>query len=335
MSTDRPQKTSKAPTRSKKSETLEVRIPHETKQAFLTACREDGTTASEVVRERVQTYLDARERPSIPDKRTLLMKIPLPVRHYGPRVAAGGLAAIGLATFAVLPSAAAPDFKAQFSRLDTNKDGVLSADEFLGPKMDADTGDNVVVETRTIHRSGKDASPATSPPAGVEMKQEAFTFWLPDELGGGGKDIDQQHAYKFISHREVKDVKDGDKAPETKAFTFSVDDFRKREFESIDANRDGKVTLDEYRARQTAMLTRGFEMLDRNSDKSLTEAEYAKIIAPPMIRLDADDPDTPEPPVVEIPGMKKATPEQLKAAFTRLDADKDGRLSLQEYLPAS
>jgi hypothetical protein len=48
--------------RVKKSETLEVRIPHETKQAFLTACREDGTTASEVVRAQVQTYLDVRER---------------------------------------------------------------------------------------------------------------------------------------------------------------------------------------------------------------------------------------------------------------------------------
>ena len=40
-------------------------FPHETKQAFLTACREDGTTASEVVREQVQSYLDARERPSL------------------------------------------------------------------------------------------------------------------------------------------------------------------------------------------------------------------------------------------------------------------------------
>jgi len=49
--------------RVKKSETLEVRIPHETKQAFLNACREDGTTASEVVRDQVQSYLDAREHP--------------------------------------------------------------------------------------------------------------------------------------------------------------------------------------------------------------------------------------------------------------------------------
>jgi hypothetical protein len=93
----------------KKSETLEVRIPHETKQAFLTACREDGTTASEVVRGSVQTYLDERERPYPQQERTLVMRLPQPVRRYGLRAAAGGLAAIGLTTFAVLPSAAEPE----------------------------------------------------------------------------------------------------------------------------------------------------------------------------------------------------------------------------------
>ena len=60
MSTDKTQK----PTKSKKSETLEVRIPFETKQAFLTACREDGTTASEVVREALRQSL-ARERENV------------------------------------------------------------------------------------------------------------------------------------------------------------------------------------------------------------------------------------------------------------------------------
>ena len=110
--------------RVKKSETLEVRIPHETKQAFLNACREDGTTASEVVRDQVQSYLDAREQPPQQKKGTLVMQFSPNVRRYGPRVAAGSLAAFGLTALAVLPSAATPDFKAQFTRLDANGDGV-------------------------------------------------------------------------------------------------------------------------------------------------------------------------------------------------------------------
>ncbi len=71
----------------------------------------------------------------------------------------------------------------------------------------------------------------------------------------------------------------------------------------------------------------------RTPTSLLTEAEYAKIVGPQMIKLNADDPDTPEPPQVDIPGMKKPSPEAIKAAFTRLDANKDGKLSLQEYLP--
>src|SRR5262245_47049182 len=104
----------RGPRKAKKSETLEVRIPYETKQAFLTACREDGTTASEVVRTSVQTYLDKRERPDPQVERTLIMKLPQPVRRYGPRVALGGLAAIGVVGLAALPSAAAPDFASMF-----------------------------------------------------------------------------------------------------------------------------------------------------------------------------------------------------------------------------
>lgn len=46
------------------------------------------------------------------EKRRLVMRHPQPVRRYGLRVAAGGIAAIGLTSFAVLPSAATPDIKA-------------------------------------------------------------------------------------------------------------------------------------------------------------------------------------------------------------------------------
>jgi Ca2+-binding EF-hand superfamily protein len=325
--------------RVKKSETLEVRIPHETKQAFLTACREDGTTASEVVRDQVQAYLDQRKRPSQQEHgRSNIMHLPQSVRRYGPRVAAGGIAAIGLATLAVLPSAAAPDFKAQFGRLDANGDGVLSVDEFLGPKDDGATSNEerkIVIESR-VTTSGDDVKASVAP--SMEMRQEAFMFWLPDELGAAGaeKAEEKQHQYKFISHREVKELKDGEPAPGAvqHTMTFTLDDIRKQEFGEIDTNKDGKVSLDEYKARQTAMLTRGFDLLDTNSDKTLSQDEYAKIVAPPMVKLNWQaNPDMPEPPKIEVPGMKTVSPEALKAAFSRLDSDKDGKLSLQEYLP--
>ena len=336
-----PKGDSPRPTRAKKSETLEVRIPYDTKQAFLTACREDGTTASEVVRDKVQDYLDARERPSlIEEKRTLVMKLPQPVRRYGLRVAAGGIAAIGFVSMAALPSAATPDIKAQFGRLDANSDGVLSVEEFLGSidsNAKAETR-NVVIESRvTTHSDSADAKPEIS--VSSDLKRDAFSFWLPEELGGA-KDASapqhQAHEFKFIGSREVKHGEPG--ATATRTMSFSLDDIRKDEFAEIDTDKDGKISLQEYQARQTAMLTRGFEVLDANSDKSLSEEEYARIVAPPMVKMNwtvPDGVDMPEPPKVDIPGMKEVSPAAIKAAFTRLDGNKDGKLSLQEYLPAS
>ncbi len=326
--------------RLKKSETLEVRIPYETKQAFLAACREDGTTASEIVREQVQSYLDARVRPSNEERRTIVMQLHPTVRRYGPRVAAGGIAAMGLTALAVLPSAADPDFKAQFSRLDANGDGQVSEDEFLTSRQPAN-GDkaekNVVIETHATVVSSDGSKPDVTVSTTAEVKQEAYTFWLPEELSGPKEAPgDQQREYKFVSRKEVRSGEDGAPPVDAKVHTysFSVDDLRKEEFASIDANKDGKVSLDEYGTRQTAMLTRGFEILDANGDKTLSRDEYGKIVAPRMVKMNwQGGPDMPEPPTIEIPGMTPASPEAIKAAFVRLDTDKDDKLSFQEYLP--
>ncbi len=261
------------------------------------------------------------------------------VRRYGPRVAAGSFAALGLTALAVLPSAAAPDFKAQFARLDANGDGVLSVGGFLGPDDKSVGGDErkVVIETRSIITNNEDG-PDKPALATHDIKEDAFTFWLPEEIGAAKTDQpdNQHHEFKFISHREVKEVNDDDEGDQTstQTYSFTVDDLRKQEFGSIDANKDGKVSLEEYRARQTEMLTRGFELLDADGDKSLSGDEYGQVVAPPMAKLNwKTGPDTPEPPQVDMPAMKEVSPEAIKAAFTRLDANKDGKLSLQEYLP--
>jgi len=144
---------------------------------------------------------------------------------------------------------------------------------------------------------------------------------------------DRQQELKFISRLEVRDATEEEATGgASKTYTFTEGDMRKQEFGSIDANKDGKVSLDEYRARQAAMLTRGFEILDANGDKALSEAEYARIVAPPMPKPNVlGGPDAPEPPKVDIPGMKDVSPDAIKAAFVRLDGNKDGKLSLQEY----
>ena len=99
----------------KKSEVLEVRLPYETKTAFMARCRETGRTASELVRVFIDQELEGRSAK--------------------PRLVWRALAAAlaGLAVGAVAaPSLARPTTvsHATFDRLDANHDGVLSFEEF-------------------------------------------------------------------------------------------------------------------------------------------------------------------------------------------------------------
>lgn len=96
----------------KKSETLEIRLPHAAKQAFMARCRAKGLSASEVLRAHIEQRLDAPAG-----------------RPKGLRWAAVGLAALAIGAVAA-PSLARPSLPARFARLDTDHDGKLSFAEF-------------------------------------------------------------------------------------------------------------------------------------------------------------------------------------------------------------
>jgi hypothetical protein len=103
---------------SKKSEMLEVRLPHETKTAFMARCRETRRTASEVVRTFIDQELEGRAGK--PRRRGWVW-----------RVLAAALAGLAVGAVAA-PSLARPASASHgaFDRLDANHDGVLSFEEF-------------------------------------------------------------------------------------------------------------------------------------------------------------------------------------------------------------
>jgi hypothetical protein len=104
----------------KKSETLEVRLAHPIKQAFMARCRAEGRTASDAVRAFIEAETAAPGRP----RRSRLAA----------RLAAGALLAAAAGAVAA-PTLAhtirAESRAAEFQRLDANHDGVLSRAEFL------------------------------------------------------------------------------------------------------------------------------------------------------------------------------------------------------------
>ncbi|MFT3725409.1 MAG: hypothetical protein QM773_17710 [Hyphomonadaceae bacterium] len=118
---------------SKKTEMIEVRVSHETKRDFLAACRREGRTASDVIREALDGYIAGGGRfpDAAPATKSLLTLIPKPLRRK--RYLAIGAAAASLTVLAALPSAAqsrtAPACN-RFQQLDHDGDGKLSFDEF-------------------------------------------------------------------------------------------------------------------------------------------------------------------------------------------------------------
>lgn len=108
----------------KKSESLEVRLAHPVKEAFMARARHRGQSASVLLRDFIDAYL-ANTDPSA-EKRSIRKRLIM-------RLAAVSFVVSVVALYSVLPTAvsASPDLKSLFERLDRDGNGLLSSTEFI------------------------------------------------------------------------------------------------------------------------------------------------------------------------------------------------------------
>jgi hypothetical protein len=101
----------------KKNDSIEIRLPDETKVAFREKCRREGRTVSDAVRSIIEEQLE----PGGSVRRTSLWRIAAAVAAGA--VMGGGLAAPSIA-------ASADGSRSAFQALDRDRDGALTYEEF-------------------------------------------------------------------------------------------------------------------------------------------------------------------------------------------------------------
>jgi len=111
----------------KKSETLEIRIPYDAKQAFMARCQEEGVSASEAVR----GFIESQVAPPA------LALAPARPRYSRLKAALAAAAALAVGATA-LPSLAGQVDRSGFERFDLDHDGVVTLAEFARLDRDHD-----------------------------------------------------------------------------------------------------------------------------------------------------------------------------------------------------
>lgn len=176
--------------REKKSESLDIRLPHQQKLDFMAATKQRGETASQALRRFIADYIEeARlaEQPNPVQEITMTL-----ARHRFKTIATAAGAALGVFSVTALPSAA--DSTA-FEALDKNNDGMITEGEIL-PGEDADI----------IAKLDTDGSGGVS----REELEAAGNRIVIKKTSSDGEEDGQTVTKKTVKILEFSDSKDGE-----------------------------------------------------------------------------------------------------------------------------
>ncbi|MGO4831865.1 hypothetical protein AB4144_06140, partial [Rhizobiaceae sp. 2RAB30] len=233
----------------KKSESLEIRIPQDTKQALMARSRAEGKPASEVIRGFIDAYLaETACSPTLTAWERNMAKL----RTYSvPSIAALAAFAVaggvGLGLVAT-PATARPDLEAAFKDLDVDGDGVLSAEEF---------GTGVMI--RRI-KTGDPAGQENVVAAPVEARPPEMMLVMRTKAPVAGKPV----VFAVGVPRQAEAAGSGAPA-----------EIRATRFASMDGDKDGRLSFEEFETHHKATIDRAFAAADADKDGFLSAPEIA------------------------------------------------------------
>jgi Ca2+-binding EF-hand superfamily protein len=215
----------------------------------------------------------------------------------------------------------------RFQGMDRNHDGVITRDEWRGSdqsfKVHDWNGDGRLSGNEVRIGAAREDRASSDEPYDYYEREYVFDDWTDrgfralDHNRDGRITRDEWH-FDREGFRRADHNGDG---VLTRAEFFdedAIDDDRGDGLANLDANRDGRISRDEWHGSPSR-----FAMLDENHDGFITRAEMLGIAAPPDLFTSLD-----------VNRDRTITFDEWhwsRASFDRLDIDKDASLSMQEF----
>ncbi len=224
----------------KKTELIEFRISHEAKSAFLDHCRQDDRSASEVIRDLMRDHVVA---PSKRDQQRKEWKSDMTALLKKHPISTSAICAMSLLGMSAIATTASADPAQAFAAIDTDRDGSISLSEYIT---------------------------ASEPVAALSM----------DPDGTDVRVLSREDARSLL-RRDYRayDSNDDGKVDE-REFMPRFDITTRISFYAVDVDGDGALTMDELTSfsngtdAETARLKGAFNTLDANGNGSVTLQEY-------------------------------------------------------------
>jgi len=163
---------------------------------------------------------------------------------------------------------------AEFQRLDTNRDGVLSGTEIPQDALNTVDDRTGRGEGRSeVRKLDKNASGVVE---GYEWPYNADVFHRLDTDGNSVLSADELKNLSSVAQRELEQNPNGRPEANSRRSTYA-------EFDRLDTNRDGRVTADEYAERGAEYQRRQrFDEWDKNRNGVIDSSEWS--VAPQLFR---------------------------------------------------
>lgn len=279
---------------SKKSETLQVRLPYGMKRDFMDRVKLENRSASDLIRDFIEGYLAGPVQILNSPTAVLIRR-----RFIYPTLMAAGL--VGAVIVFMPNPGAAGTLRSEFDALDLDRDGFVTGAEFEPPPPDA-----MMVPAPRASRAGR-LGPDGVKLFGPDGKPLRVRTLPPGQTAAGVK---ARPGEVLLTRLQMKQLL----------------------LNYHDVDGDQKLSFQEYRASRVRGSRNAFERADADLDNRVSQAEYITSRIPALdpaflASLSADQQERSRRSI-------EWTKARVGAVFKSWDRNKDGYVTREEMVPS-